>query len=238
MKEKLAALYALQQVDSAIDALKRGYAALDTGAVEKAAYELAHATHAEANADLHRISTEIRDAELEQKQIETKRAEYESKLYGGSVRAVKELQAMQEEIDMLGRQRARLDERILALMEQIETARSHEAERKRSADAARKAMRQKQAGYKHNVEQLQNEARVLAQRRKKAAAVVPADLMKRYEALRTAYRGLAVARLEDNNACSACRMGVPTSLVTSVRAGSAVCLCDNCGRILVSAPEG
>src|SRR5690348_3402483 len=110
MKEKLAALYTLQQLDSTLDALKKQYAALDAGRAEEAVYREAKAARDEAEAGLHTTTTALRDAELEQKTVEAKRAEYETKLYSGSVRVPKELQAMQEEVEMLGRQRGKLDE--------------------------------------------------------------------------------------------------------------------------------
>src|SRR5947209_20570505 len=101
MKEKLAALYALQQIDSALDALKRRYAALDPGRVEETAHQSAKGAHDEAASALHATTASLHDTELEQKTVEAKRSEYETKLYSGAVRVPKELSAMQEEIEML-----------------------------------------------------------------------------------------------------------------------------------------
>src|SRR5689334_2713311 len=118
MKAKLAALFALQQLDIAIDALKKHYTSLDSGKQEQATYHAALAAHKEADAALHAITTSIRDTELEAKSVEEKRVAYETKLYSGSVHAAKELQAMQDEVEMLARQRSRLEEKVLAFMDQ------------------------------------------------------------------------------------------------------------------------
>src|SRR5262245_50421544 len=121
MKAELSALYALQQLDSTIDRLKREFAALDVGQAEKTAYDTAKTALEGATSALHADTASLRDSELEQKSIETKKAEYEKKLYGGTVTNPKELMAMTDEVAMLERQRARLEETILGLMNEIET---------------------------------------------------------------------------------------------------------------------
>lgn len=232
MKEKLADLYALQQLDSALDALKRQYAALDPGRAEEAAYQAAKTAHDEAEAKLHATSGSLQDAELEQKTVESKRAEYEKKLYGGTVRVPKELQAMQEEIDMLGRQRSRLDEKILALMDELETDRTREAQTRQTLTTTQAALREKHAAYKQNAETMAAQARLLSAQRKEAAQKVAPDLSKRYEMLRAAKGGLAIVPLVEGNACGGCKMGLPSSLVKRVRDGETIEVCDNCGRLL------
>ena len=113
MKEKLLALYELQQLDSALDAIKRQYAALDRGQAEKAEYDTLKAAHNEALAALHAIEAEVNDATLERQGAETKRKQTETKLYSGSVSNPKELQAMTDEVDSLTRRRERLDEKLI-----------------------------------------------------------------------------------------------------------------------------
>ncbi|HLK57438.1 MAG TPA: C4-type zinc ribbon domain-containing protein [Chthonomonadaceae bacterium] len=235
MKEKLAALYTLQQLDSALDALKKQYAALDPGRAEEQMYREAKAAHDESDTDLHETTTALRDAELEQKTVEAKRADFEKKLYGGSIRVPKELQAMQEEVEMLGRQRGKLDEKILTLMDALEGTRAREAETRQTLAGAEETLRAVRAGYKQKAEQMQAQARELAAQRKQALDAVAPDLLRRYESLRAAKGGVAIAPLEDNNACGGCKMGLPSQLVQRVRAGATLEFCDNCGRILFDA---
>src|SRR5690242_10769945 len=128
MKEQLLSLYELQKLDSALAALQKQYSALDPGRTEQSEATAAQAAHQEADAALHATSAALHDAELEQKSVEAKTAEFEKKLYGGSIRVPKELQAMQEEIEMLKKQRGRLDEKILTLMDDLEIQRTREAE--------------------------------------------------------------------------------------------------------------
>lgn len=233
MKEKLAALYAVQQLDSTLDALKREYAAQDRGQTEQGRYETAKAAHVEAEAALHRAQAEHKDTELEQKTVEDKRKAVETKLYSGKVTAPKELQAMSDEVEMLGRQRERLDEKLLTLLGELEAARVQEAETKQALAAATSAFRAKLNAYKETSEMMQAQARELAAQRNNAAKDVDAALLKRYETLRASKNGLAIVPLVEGNACGGCKMGLPSSIIADVRAGKSVVLCDNCQRMLI-----
>src|SRR2546429_1144624 len=136
MNAALPALYELQLIDSALALATRQLKALDTGAREQAAADTARAAHESAAALLHETSGNLKDSELELQTVEKKRSDFEGKLYSGKVSAPKELSAMQEEIEALGRQRGKLDERILTYLEEIETRRTDEASTKAALDAA------------------------------------------------------------------------------------------------------
>jgi predicted nucleic acid-binding Zn-ribbon protein len=234
VQTQLLALYHLQQLDSALTALKKQYNALDPGRVEQATADAATKAHQEAEAALHATSAALHDAELEQKSVEAKTADFEKKLYSGTIRVPKELQAMQEEIEMLKRQRGRLDEKILALMDELEAQRAREAETRQARASASEALKTKQAAYKQAANTLVAQARELQAQRAEAVKPVPPALLKRYDSLRASKAGVAVAPLEDGNACGGCKLGLPSSLVVLTQEGKNIVVCDNCGRILVA----
>lgn len=235
MKEQLAALYALQQQDSLLSALKRQYTLLDTGKTEKTEYDLADAANKAALDALHGVTGELKDTELEQQQIEAKRKEYEEKLYGGKVHNPKELQAMQDEVEMLVRQRTRLDDKIIVLMDSLEVRKKEQAASSDRAKRARAALKTKVAAYKEAAEAIRSQAQQVVDKRISFLAPVPDPLIKRYEALRLSKAGVAIVALEDGNACGGCKMALPSSLVTRVREGSNLEYCQNCGRLLCEA---
>ena len=233
MREKLAALLALQQQDSAIDVLKRQYAQLDSGKKEQAAVQAAQAARKEADAAVHAAKAAAVDTELEQKSVEEKRVEYETKLYSGKVTNPKELQAMQDEVDMLARNRDRLDEKLKSLLEELEDCRSRQTDASKAAkeaDAKSKAM---QSAYKLNSENIVAQARLLVSQRAEAAKLIDPKLLKLYETVRADKGGLAVVPVEDGNSCGGCKMGLSSSTVKRLQAGNGVEACDNCGRLLV-----
>ncbi len=234
MKEQLLTLYEVQKLDSALATLQKQYSALDPGRTEQAEAKAAQDAHQEADATLHATSAALHDAELEQKSVEAKTAEFEKKLYGGSIRVPKELQAMQEEVEMLKKQRGRLDEKILTLMDDLEAQRTREAETRQSQAQAEEVLKTKQAAHKRASEQLIAQAQVLKSQRTEAAKAVPPALLKRYDSLRASKGGVAIVPLEDANACGGCKLGLPSSLVERVLHGTTLETCDNCGRILVA----
>lgn len=231
MNKALTALYALQQVDSALALAQRNYRALDPGRTEQAAAESARETHAHLSQASQETVRDLRDAELELKTVEGKKKDFEAKLYSGKVQAFKELEALQQEIEALGRQRGRLDEKILVLMEQVETQRAQEAEAKAKLDAAESALARKQAEHKAAARALAERIRALTAEREKRAAVIPPPLLKRYDALRAAKQGVGIARIEDG-LCGACHTSLPTNLIRAVEETESVEICENCGRML------
>jgi uncharacterized protein len=236
MKEKLVALYRLQVLDSTLDELKRQFSVLDAGSAEKQAFQAAETAAAEAQSDLNRTAANLKDAELEQQQVETKRKQYEDKLYSGKVTNPKELQAMQAEVEMLGRQKSTLDERIIVLMGEVETKKQINEQSAIALKAARKAYTARYAAYKESAEAVKAKAQGVIADRAKALEGVDPTLIKQYEKMRAARGGLALAAIQDGNACGGCKMALPSTLVTRIKEGKSIEVCQNCGRMLCIAP--
>lgn len=235
-KTDLTLLYHVQQQDSAMDALKRQYSQLDQGKLEQAAQEAAKAANKAATAALHAAEGSLKDTELEQKTVEAKRASVELKLYSGSVSAPKELQSLQDETEMLGRQRDRLDEKILILVDELELRRTEATVAKQALSAATAALKVKVLAFNSASEKMRAEAQTVANARAAAAREVSPAMLKRYDTLRATKGGIAIVPIEDGNACGGCKMGLPSTTVTSIRQGQAVILCDYCVRILCEKP--
>ncbi len=235
MRDKLAALLALQQQDSALDAIKRAAAALDAGQAQHAAYTEAKTAHTTASAALAAATAEIHDAELEKKSIAEKKIQVETKMNSGKVTNYKELQAMIEEVAMFDRQTLTLEEKILLLRTNLDEAQYQTKAAKTKLAATTAAFREVNDAYKKQIETMQAQGKVLNKLRAAAAKEAPKDLLPRYEALRGSRGGVAIAILEDGNACGGCKMGLGSALVGRVKAGDEIVICDNCQRILVAA---
>lgn len=131
------------------------------------------------------------------------------------------------------RQRSALDDVLLGLMDAAEGA------EKIAMDAARDFDRV-QAARANEVERLTRERAELRARendlraaREQTRASLDAESLARYDRLRQAKAGRAVAPIKQS-ACGACGVTVPTGLASRVRAGEEVVLCPSCGRILAS----
>ena len=160
----------------------------------------------------------------------------EEKLYSGSVRAPKELSALQEEIRILRARQAEIEGREMALLEEIEQvedeiARNRKARASLSVEARAviAALRNAEAAIDAELEQIG------AVRTSRLAGVAP-EWIATYEKLRgrERLRGRAVARLADGG-CSGCHMKLPVLEYNTMKArpAEALLLCVHCGRMLV-----
>lgn len=231
MNQALADLYELQKVDSALDLAKKQFQALDPGRAEKAAEETARALAERLARERDDSHGDLTDSELELQGVEKKKKDYETKLYSGRVTSPKELIDIQHEIEALGRQRDSLDERILTLMEQVETRRDQAAESEQNLKAAESALAEKQTQYKTAARALAVRIDSLSKQRAEMTTRIPAPLLKRYDAFRAAKHGVGIGKVEGNT-CGACHTNLPANLIRRAIETDSVELCENCGRIL------
>ncbi len=236
MKEKLAALYALQVQDSAMDELKRQFSVLDSGSKEKVVFQEAEAAASAATAEFNRTTGELKDTELEQQQVETKRKGFEDKLYGGKVTNPKELQAMQAEVEMLAKHRTTLEDKIIVLMESLDARKKEKLAAASALRAAKAAYTARYALYKESAEAVKVQAQAVIVARAEALKGVDPALVKQYERLRLARAGIGISAVQDGNACSGCKMALPSTLISRIKVGTTVELCQNCGRMLCILP--
>src|SRR2546422_10089867 len=128
-------LYELQLVDTQIARLEVALGALDDGTAMRAQVEQARSAEETARAELQARQSRLRDLELELQSTVGKATRVEQDLYSGRISNPKELRAMQEDVEALGRQRQRIEDEMLGLMEEVE----RQLEQIRALEAARQA---------------------------------------------------------------------------------------------------
>ena len=99
--ETLKALYALQLVDTQVQRAKRAQAALDNGTAAATAAASAHAEAQARRGEWQKLAGNLKDTELKSAAVETKRKNYQGKLYQGTVTNPKELGNIEKEIEAL-----------------------------------------------------------------------------------------------------------------------------------------
>jgi predicted nucleic acid-binding Zn-ribbon protein len=157
-----------------------------------------------------------------------------ARLYSGEVTVVKELQALQADVESLQRRRGALEDEVLAAMterEPIDTAVvALEAERERldgEAAGLRVAIAETQAAIDAELVSETDE-------RATAATAVPADLMALYEKIKANEDGVGAAALV-NGRCGGCHLALPATEIDRMKREppDALVTCEQCGRILV-----
>jgi hypothetical protein len=227
----------VQDHDTAVDQLRHRRATLpertELAAVVKRVGAL-DVRAAEVGGQRDELGT--RQSTLEQ-QIEAsraRRATLEKRLYGGTVAAARELQAMSDEVKHLARHISELEDRELEVMEVIEPL-DHELgaarEERQALEADATRLR---ADIAKSEAALDTDIAAQLEARSAAAAGVRPDLLGRYEQLRTKLGGTGAARLVGES-CGGCHLTLPSMEIDRIRRAppDSVITCEQCGRILV-----
>ena len=156
-------------------------------------------------------------------------------MYGGSTSNAKELQALQHELESLGRRRSSLEDQVLDQMvaaEPVDAELATVADRREALDD--KAVESTAALVEAETSIDGELAGLETQRAALVEAIDPA-LLERYEKLRARLRGVGVARLEGAR-CNGCHLTLPAAEAEQVRRQArdeGVATCPECDRLLV-----
>lgn len=224
-------LYALQETDRRLDAHRSAYADVEARLGESD--ELLAARQRLDQAQQRRAGLLARQQELEWAldDLQSKIGPRQKKLYDGSIRSPKELTSLQEEVEMLLRQKTRVEDDLLQVMAQVEEAEQLLADARADLAQVEEAWRREQEALQQERERLLREIKAMdEERRRRATAVPPSDLAL-YEQLRQRRQGQAVAKVE-LGLCQGCRISLPTTLLHKVRSSQTLVQCSSCERIL------
>jgi predicted nucleic acid-binding Zn-ribbon protein len=155
----------------------------------------------------------------------------EKTLYGGFVQNPKELQERQQEAESLRRYLATLEDRLLEAMLHLDETQ----EAKDTADEALKGALENQA-HQHKdltleLESLITKINRLDAEREAALASVNEGDQALYETLLKRLSGRAIVLVHEGG-CSACGLVLAHSVQQSIRSGTELIRCGQCGRIL------
>lgn len=198
---------------------------------ELATLDTAAAKTAERRADLARQEKRFED---EAQLIDDKASAERERMYSGEIKAPKDLQAMQADIDSLKRRQTELEDEAIALMEQIEPVDAELAE----IESKRSKAQSTQADTEQRLSQGESDADAeLATVDAERAALVDgfdADLLATYEKVKADQQGIAVSRLV-GSICDGCHLGLSAVELDRVKHESPDVLVfhEECGRILV-----
>lgn len=237
MKEPLVELYALQQIDTEISRLKRRYAQLDNGREDSVLLQALTVTFQEAEKKLKEAQRNIADLELEANSIEEKRTREETRLYSGSVRNPKELKALQEEVESLGRRREKMGQERTLKFQELSLMRADLDEVTRKKNDCENRLKSKQTAFNSEAEGIVAEAKALMARRNNAVKEISPSLLKRYDTVRASREGLAIVLLEDDVSCGGCKMALPSANIRLIHEAQETIACDNCNRIVIFKPK-
>jgi predicted nucleic acid-binding Zn-ribbon protein len=172
-------------------------------------------------------------------ELEVKAKQETIKKYNGQLGELKSNEAytaMLSEIKKAQDEIAGMEERILGLMENEETARrQYEADARALAEKA-KEVEAGQSGIQSEIKAFEDRAAAEQSRRQSFLDGLPKIFADTYQRLFKPKKGMPVARVQ-HGICEGCSMKVPPHLVNEIRKIKGLVFCQHCARILV-VPEG
>jgi predicted nucleic acid-binding Zn-ribbon protein len=224
-------LYNLQELDWKVAGAEKELAEVRARLADDSELAAARRRVEELAARLDQLSSNRREAERANLELQEKLQRVESRLYGGAVTNPRELSAAEEEHEFIGGRRREGEDRLLELMvksEDVEAARD---------EAQSRLARLETEGPAEKAELLESQKRMvseldaLGQRREQIVPILSPAVLSRYDSLRKSKNGHAVAMVV-RGMCQGCRLTVTTLELQRARSAQDITLCSSCHRIL------
>jgi len=147
------------------------------------------------------------------------------------IRNIKELQALQREIDQIKQSNAQLEEELIAILEDLELRETALEEREKEIKRLDEESGGKQGEVEAQVAEIDREVQEATEVRKGLAGRLNGDLIKRYELIFSRRGGTAVVAVSEG-ICQGCYMNIPPQLWNEIIKSERLNLCPSCHRIL------
>jgi predicted nucleic acid-binding Zn-ribbon protein len=191
--------------------------------------------------EIDRLSTAYAEKEKQRGQSdrvlqdESKKA-MDKRMRMNRIKNVKELQALQREIDQIRQSNGVLEEEIIRLMEEIDGIKAEAQAKREELAAVQEEWRQKQGALQKQISGIDKAVAEAAARRKNIASQVTGDLIARYELIFARRGGTAVVEVAGGT-CHGCYMNIPPQLWNEIIKNEKIHLCPSCQRILYRKPS-
>ena len=226
-----AELYALQEIDSAIDLARATLATVEEQLGETEELTAARAAVEEYRETLRALHESQRSVEWQVDDARSHVAAVEKKLYGGTVRNPKELEGLNDDANMLKSQLRLREDELLSHMMKVEEQETN----LRQAEVTLKDVDGRWQGEQRDLmgqkEHLEAELAELEKTREAQVGSIDGRVLELYDLLRDRRQGKAVVKVE-RGMCQGCRISLPMSILQKARSGFDVVQCVSCERIL------
>lgn len=224
-------LYELQEIDLAIARNRESLAKVESQIGEDSDLVKARLGLEEERKQLADLLKRQKEMEWEIEELSVKITAVDEKLYGGSVKNPKELASLSEECDHFKAHRRELEDRVLEIMSDVESAQNRVDVKKREVEGVEAEWQAEQAQLLEQQAQLNDELAKLDEDHRLLVSQIDRNSVGLYEELRGAGRSESVAKVEQGM-CQGCRINLPMSKLQRARMGQELVQCSNCGRIL------
>ncbi|HZP26796.1 MAG TPA: C4-type zinc ribbon domain-containing protein [Dehalococcoidia bacterium] len=224
-------LFALQEIDLAIDQRERRLAEIEEDLQEPEALITARQALEDVRQQQSQLQAQQRDLDLQTSEVRDKASQLESKLYSGTVHSPKELQDLQEDMMSVRRQASAREDALLAIMVETEDMAAALAQAEEALRAEERIWDEARSHLVEEKSRIESELADLRTRRQGSSSDVDQPALQLYARLRDRRQGIAVARVE-RGMCQGCRISLPMSTLQKARSANNLVQCVSCERIL------
>lgn len=230
MREQMARLIELQKMESAagrIQAKKR-----DLPIRMKALEEGFRAVSSVVEANREQLEglrkrRREKDAQLTAGQDALKRTR--ERLF--EVKTNKEYQSMLKEIEAFEGKNSRMEDETISLLEELDQLEAVVKTGEAELEAHRLRYEEEKGGLETELNALAGELALCVQKGNELRKEIPADLLRKYEQIKSAGRGVAVVAVW-KEICDGCHMSIPPQLYNELQKTAILTTCPNCNRII------
>jgi len=151
------------------------------------------------------------------------------------IKNIKELQALQREIDQIKQSNGELEDELIKIMEELDGIKSAIKSKEEELVKIQDEWRHKQEQMRSQISGIDQAVSEASTRRQSIASQVTGDLISRYELLFARRGGTAVVEVA-GGICQGCYMNIPPQLWNEIIKSDKVNLCPSCQRILYHKP--
>ena len=151
------------------------------------------------------------------------------------IKNIKELQALQREIDLMRQANGELEEELITIMQQMDGIKAQTQIKEAEMAALNEEWETQQQALGTQITGIDRAVTEAASRRQIIAAQITGDLISRYELIFSRRGGTAVVEVS-GGICQGCYMNIPPQLSNEIVRSDKVHLCPSCQRIVYIKP--
>ncbi len=174
-----------------------------------------------------------RDKEKELQDEGRKAAEKRMKM--NQIKNIKEMQAIQREIDQIKQGNTQLEEELISVLEELEAQGSILKEKEQELKTMEEEWQGKRQEVEARLAELDQAVTEASKTRGETASRLNGDLIGRYEMIFARRGGVAVV-MASGGICQGCHMNIPPQLWNEIIRSDKLILCPSCTRILYYNP--
>lgn len=229
MKDQLAALEKLQQIDIKLSGMEE-----KLNKYPKEINSLENELKSDRN-QLNQLKDELNNVKLSKAQLDITLEEQQAHIKSSEkrlfeIKTHKEYEALQKEIAEHKKSCADLEDKILSDMETIESLEKEISKSEEELQVKESEYNATIEEHKKKIEELRSAYNPIKEKKDEHTSAIKHEFLMKYEKIRVK-NGLAMA-LAVNETCTGCNMNIPAQLFNEVLTLSRMIQCPNCHRIL------